>query len=59
MIDVATVVLVIAAHVDHRTLECVVCPLHATRFDINVTSEDDYVRFAWGGIEPSETEVQI
>ena len=28
-------------------------------FDINVAGENDYVRIAWCGLEPSEPEVQI
>jgi hypothetical protein len=58
-INVAAVVLMVSANVDHRALECVVRPNHAARFDINVTSENDYVSVGWGGIESSETEVQI
>jgi hypothetical protein len=49
----------VSADVNHRALECVVRPSYAARFDINVTSENDNVRVAWGGIEPSEAEVQI
>jgi hypothetical protein len=49
----------IPANVNHRALECVVRPSYAARFDINVTSENDNVRVARGGLESSETEVQI
>jgi hypothetical protein len=58
-INVAAVVLMISANVNHRALECVVRPFHAARFDINVAGENDYVRDVWGGLELSETEVQV
>ncbi|VVN18423.1 hypothetical protein PS639_04160 [Pseudomonas fluorescens] len=58
-INVAAVVLMVSANVDHRALECVICPRDSTRFDIDITSENDYVRVAWGWIEWSEAEVQI
>ncbi|CAI8908320.1 hypothetical protein EMIT0P218_30243 [Pseudomonas sp. IT-P218] len=59
VINVAAVVLMISANVNHRAMECVVRPSYAARFDINVSSENDYVRVAWGGLESSEPEVQI
>ncbi|MNR65079.1 hypothetical protein D3C85_1879820 [compost metagenome] len=49
----------VSADVNHRALECVICPNHAARFDINVTSENDYVSVAWDVIESSEPQVQI
>jgi hypothetical protein len=58
-INVAAVVLMVSANVDHRALECIVRPNHAARFDINVTSENDYVRVGYCWLERSETEVQI
>ncbi|MNR30749.1 hypothetical protein D3C85_1482180 [compost metagenome] len=59
VINVAAVKLVVAAHVDHRMLECFVRPLHASRFRIDVACEDDNVRIARGGIESSELVVQV
>ncbi|MNR50949.1 hypothetical protein D3C85_1705420 [compost metagenome] len=58
-LDVAAVVLMISAYVDHRALECVICPNHAARFDINIAGQDDNVRITWGGLEPSKFKVQI
>ncbi|KAA8552458.1 hypothetical protein FX985_00966 [Pseudomonas extremaustralis] len=58
-LNVAAVVLMVSADVNHRALECVVRPQDSTRFDINVTSENDYVRVTRGGIEPSKFNVQI
>ncbi|MNF43392.1 hypothetical protein D3C84_244730 [compost metagenome] len=43
-LGVAAVKLVVATHVDHWALEDLVSPLHATRFDINVAGENDYIR---------------
>ncbi|MNP25906.1 hypothetical protein D3C76_1187330 [compost metagenome] len=59
VINVATVKLVIATHVDHRALEHLVRPLHAARFDINVTGEDDYVSVARARLERCELVVQV
>ncbi|VVO39062.1 hypothetical protein PS834_05622 [Pseudomonas fluorescens] len=59
VINVAAVVLMISANVDHRALECVVRPNHAARVDINVAGGNDYVRIAWCWIEWSKAEVQI
>ncbi|MNF01056.1 hypothetical protein D3C80_1999870 [compost metagenome] len=59
VINVAAVVLVVSTNVNHRALECVVCPGDSTRFDINVTGENDYVRVGYYGLERSEAEVQI
>jgi HSP20 family molecular chaperone IbpA len=49
----------ITAYIDHWALKNLACPFHAPRFDINVAGENYYVRVAWGGIEPSELEVQV
>jgi hypothetical protein len=57
VIDVTTVVLVISAHVDHRALKCLVGPFHTSRFQIDVTCENDDISIAWGGIESSEFDV--
>ncbi|MNP65626.1 hypothetical protein D3C76_1612320 [compost metagenome] len=59
VINVAAVVLMISANVNHRALECIVRPRDSTRFDINVTGENDYVRVGSGRFESSEAEVQI
>ncbi|KIR15512.1 hypothetical protein PFLU4_36000 [Pseudomonas fluorescens] len=59
VINVAAVVLMISAYVNHRALEDLISPLHPARFDINVARENHYVCVAWGGIESTETEVQI
>ena len=56
---VPAVVLMITAYIDHWALKNLACPFHAPRFDINVAGENYYVRVAWGGIEPSELEVQV
>lgn len=59
VIDVTTVVLVISTHVDHWALERFIRPFHSSRFQIDVTCENDDVSIAGGGFEPGELIVQV
>lgn len=43
LVDMAVVVLVIAADISDLALECVICPFHATRLLIDVPRQDDQV----------------
>ena len=58
-LQVASVELMIPAHVKHRTIEHVIGPLHPARLRVNITGENDDVGISWTGIKRRKLEMQI